>query len=71
MKFTMLRERIMMAMRNAQELPSPGHLPGQVEQIKQQLDTIEYQMSTLVHQLERTERLIVRERIEEHGVKRN
>lgn len=70
MKFVMLRERIMTAMRHAQELPSPGRLPAQVDQIKQQLDSVEHEMNSLIHQLEHMERLIMRERMEEHGMKR-
>jgi hypothetical protein len=70
MKFTMLRERIMTAMRHAQELPSPGHLPEHVCQIKQQLDTLEHQMQTLMHELEHMERIIIRERTDEYGMKR-
>ena len=70
MKFVMLRERIMTAMRHAQELPLPGRLPAQVDQIKQQLDSVEHEMNSLINQLEHMERLIMRERMEEHGMKR-
>jgi hypothetical protein len=71
MDFKTLRERIMMAMHQAQELPSPGHLPEQVELLKQQLDTIEQQARTLVTQVEHMERIIVRERLDEFGMHRD